>query len=165
MPTVFNHANIVSPDPERLAQFYCTVFDCVRHGPERNLHGEWLERGMGLAGARVHGIFLRLPGHGENGPSLEIFSLDGVKLADPRPVDKSGLMHLCFNVDDAHETLSRILAAGGSRQGEIVRAPVKGVGAADFVYARDPDGNIIEISAWISKQDLSAASRPSEWSN
>ncbi len=34
-------------------------------------------------------------------------------------------------------------------EGEIVDSgTIAGVGRADFVYARDPDGNIVELVAW-----------------
>jgi len=149
MATTFHHTNIVSHDPDRLAQFYIDVFDCVRDGPERNLRGDWIERGTGLPGARINGLMLRLPGHGDPGPRLEIFKVAGADAATPGRVTRPGLMHLCFEVDDAHETLDRILAAGGERQGEIVDSgTIPGVGRADFVYARDPDGNIVELVAW-----------------
>jgi len=149
MPAIYNHTNIVSHDPDRLAAFYIDVFDCVRQGPERNLEGAWIERGTGVPGVRIRGVHLRLPGHGDTGPTLEIFRVEGSDHSPPKSVTQPGLMHLCFTVEDVHASLDRILAAGGSRQGEIVTTdPIKGVGVADFVYARDPDGNIVELVAW-----------------
>lgn len=149
MAAVFHHVNIMSHDPERLAQFYIDVFGCVRDGPDRNLRGDWIERGTGLAGAHITGLMLRLPGHGDPGPRLEIFNVAGCEPAEPGRVTRPGLMHLCFEVDNAHETLAQMLAAGGRVQGEIVDSgTVPGVGRADFGYARDPDGNIVELIAW-----------------
>lgn len=151
MATAFHHTNIVSHDPERLAAFYIDVFDCVRDGPERDLRGDWIERGTGLQGAHITGVMLRLPGHGDPGPRLEIFKVDGAETGQGGKVDRTGLMHLCFEVENAHETLDRILAAGGRIQGEIVDSgTIPGVGRADFVYARDPDGNIVELVSWSS---------------
>ena len=61
MATVFHHTNIVSHDPERLAKFYIEVFGCVRDGPDRNLHGEWIERGTSfLAGMEKYSGFQTL---------------------------------------------------------------------------------------------------------
>ncbi len=59
-------------------------------------------------------------------------------------------LHLAFPVDDVHLTLERLLAAGGSANGEIAEVAVDGVGTAEFVYARDPDGNIVELQGWKS---------------
>jgi glyoxylase I family protein len=149
MGAVFHHTNIVSHDPERLAEFYIDVFDCTRNGPRRDLQGDWIERGTGLKDAHITGVMLRLPGHGDEGPNLEIFKVEGSDPTVPGKVNRPGLMHVCFTVDDAYETLDKILAAGGQRQGEIVdTGVVPGVGRADFAYARDPDGNIVEIVAW-----------------
>lgn len=149
MGTVFHHTNIVSHDPEKLADFYINVFGCTRNGPNRNLQGDWIERGTGLKGAHITGVMLRLPGHGDAGPNLEIFRVEGAEPSNPGKVDRPGLMHICFEVDDAHETLSKVFAAGGQKQGEIVDSGlVPGVGRANFGYARDPDGNIIEIISW-----------------
>ncbi len=149
MGAAFHHTNIVSHDPERLAAFYMEVFGCVLSGPQRNLQGDWIERGTGLEGAHITGFMLKLPGHGETGPNLEIFKVEGSDPSVPGKVNRPGLMHVCFVVDDVRETLDRMLAAGGQLQGEVVDSgPIPGVGRADFVYARDPDGNIVELVAW-----------------
>jgi len=148
MTVRYNHTNIVARDPERLSAFYAEVFGCVRSGPPRDLGGAWLERGMGLRGARVHGFHLRLPGHGEAGPTLEIFRVDELEAGVGSVVNRPGLMHIAFDVDDIEGTLDRILAAGGAKQGEIVEAEVEGVGRAGFVYTRDPEGNIVELLEW-----------------
>ena len=39
-------------------------------------------------------------------------------------------------------------AAGGSARGAVVELPVPGKGVVTFVYAADPEGNLIEIQAW-----------------
>ena len=54
-------------------------------------------------------------------------------------------MHMAFEVNDIDERLARLLAAGGETLGEIVSATVEGVGDVRFVYARDPEGNIVEL--------------------
>ena len=147
MPTRFGHTAIVARDPERLAAFYIEVLDCEISGPRRDLFGTALERGMGLPGAHVQGVHLRLPGHGEQGPVLEIFQLDQTVPASDA-VNRVGLMHIAFSVDDVQATLDRITSEGGSTQGEIAEVAVVGVGTAEFVYARDPEGNIVELQGW-----------------
>jgi catechol 2,3-dioxygenase-like lactoylglutathione lyase family enzyme len=149
MATTFGHVGIVARDVELLASFYERVLGCVRSGPHRDLAGPALERGMGLAGARVRGVHLTLPGDVVPGAPavLEIFSLpDPVDVG--RAVNRLGLMHLAFRVDDIESSWAAVLEAGGSRQGSIERVTVPGVGSADFVYARDPEGNLIELQAW-----------------
>ena len=147
MPTRFGHTAIVARDPESLAAFYIEVLDCEISGPRRDLFGTALERGMGLPGAHVQGVHLRLPGHGGQGPVLEIFRLEQT-VPGSDAVNRVGLMHIAFSVDDVQTTLDRITAAGGSSQGELAEVSVAGVGTAEFVYARDPEGNIVELQGW-----------------
>jgi predicted enzyme related to lactoylglutathione lyase len=46
------------------------------------------------------------------------------------------------------EGLEAVLAAGGSRLGEVVTFEVAGAGTITWTYARDPEGNIIELQSW-----------------
>ncbi len=73
MKAIYRHTNIISKDWKKLVQFYEKVFGCIRVSPERNLSGKWLEKGTGVVGAELSGVQLRLPGHGDTGPTLEIF--------------------------------------------------------------------------------------------
>ena len=46
------------------------------------------------------------------------------------------------------QSLAIILAAGGGQVGQIVSAAYPNNMKAVFVYARDPEGNIIELQSW-----------------
>lgn len=142
------HTNIVARDWRRLAAFYEDVLGCVPVPPERDLSGSWLEDATGVAGVQVHGIHLRLPGHGEQGPTLEIFEYNHLKTRPEMAINRPGLAHIAFSVDDVEGVLWAVLDAGGSTVGELVSVEVPGVGAIDFVYATDPEGNIIELQHW-----------------
>jgi predicted enzyme related to lactoylglutathione lyase len=52
-------------------------------------------------------------------------------------------------VDDVSEVLARVLQHGGSTLGDLVETDIPGAGHLTFVYAHDPDGNIIELQNWI----------------
>ena len=147
MPTRHTHTAIVARDVNLLADFYTTVLDCEPSGPRRDLSGVALAMGMGLEGAHVRGVHLRLPGHADPAPMLEIFELDET-VPSPAEVNRLGLMHIAFAVDDIRHTLQRVLAAGGSAVGEIATVSVAGVGSAEFVYTRDPEGTIVELQSW-----------------
>jgi hypothetical protein len=41
-----------------------------------------------------------------------------------------------------------VIEAGGSAHGAIVSTNVEGVGLLTFTYARDPEGNLIELQSW-----------------
>ncbi len=51
-------------------------------------------------------------------------------------------------MDDVATILQKLLDHGGSKQGEISRKQVAGVGYITYTYAKDPEGNIIEIQNW-----------------
>jgi hypothetical protein len=72
MPAKYAHTNLIARDWRALAAFYERVFGCTPVPPERDLSGEALERGSGVAGASLQGVHLRLPGCGADGPTLEI---------------------------------------------------------------------------------------------
>ncbi len=117
-------------------------------GETRDLRGEWLDKMTGISNAHLVGEHLLLPGYGADHPTLEIFSYDQVLRLAERPVNAKGITHLAFEVDDVSETLERVLAGGGSVVGELVHANYDDGRKATFVYARDPEGNILELQSW-----------------
>ena len=142
------HTNLMARDWRRLVRFYCDVFGCVPRPPERDISGAWIDRVAGLKNVRLRGMHLALPGFAADGPTLEIFSYDEM-VAGPVPVtNEPGYGHLAFAVEDVAEALHAVVAAGGSAVGEIATTPVAGVGVLHVVYARDPEGNIIELQRW-----------------
>lgn len=147
----FAHTNIITDDWKRLAEFYIKVFGCRRLPPERDLSGEWLEKSTGVENAHIRGIHLVLPGFEENSPTLEIFQYDK-NLENPSPVaNRKGFGHIAFVVDDVREMLDKVLESSGSVVGEIVETEIRNAGIITFVYARDIDGNIIELQSWQAK--------------
>jgi catechol 2,3-dioxygenase-like lactoylglutathione lyase family enzyme len=141
----YAHTNIVAQDWRSLTDFYIQVFGCTPVPPERDLSGEWLERATGIEGARIRGIHLRLPGHGENGPTLELFQYDADH-EHPMPLaSRPGLGHIAFAVEDVAAVKVAVLEAGGGAVGEVVSVEIPGAGDIEFAYLKDPEGNIIEI--------------------
>jgi glyoxylase I family protein len=144
----YAHTNLVARDWRRLAGFYIEVFGCEPVPPERDAQGPWLDRATGLREAHLRGMHLRLPGHGPDGPTLEIFSYsESVSQAEPT-ANRLGFGHIAFQVDDVAATLDKLLAAGGERLGEIADTHIEGAGRLRVVYARDPEGNVLELQAW-----------------
>ena len=144
----YAHTNIISNNWKELVRFYEEVFECTPVPLERSQSGQWLEDGTGVAGAELAGMHLRLPGHGDNGPTLEIYQYKQVKEKPEPAANRQGLGHLAFAVDDVGEMLDRVVAKGGKALGKIVTATVTGAGNVTFVYATDPEGNIIELQKW-----------------
>ena len=144
----FSHTNIIAKDWRKLSQFYIDVFDCIPVYPERNLSGEWIEKLTNIPGVKINGIHLKLPGY-EDGPTLEIFSYNKISVKENLPsINDKGFGHIAFHVSDVEATLKKLLANGGQKYGELVEKEIEGVGIIKVIYARDPEGNIIEIQNW-----------------
>lgn len=148
MKCKFTHTNIIAKDWKRLSQFYQEVFGCVPVPPERDLQGDWINRLTGIKEAHIMGEHLRLPGYEDNLPTLEIFSYDdGVDGGIPQ-INRTGFGHIAFEVDDVDAVLKALLAAGGGQIGERIVADYPNNVVATFVYATDPEGNIVELQNW-----------------
>lgn len=148
MTIKFAHTNIISKDWRRLAVFYTEVFGCIPVLPERDLSGEWLEKGTGVKDAHLQGMHFRLPGYGDDGPTLEIFQYSTNIETPHLPANQTGFRHIAFHVDDVESITAKALLFGATMSGEIVSHTVDGVGILTFVYITDPEGNIIEIQNW-----------------
>jgi catechol 2,3-dioxygenase-like lactoylglutathione lyase family enzyme len=146
--TRFAHVNLVSRDWRALSRFYSDVFDCVPVPPERDQAGPWLNAATGIPDLRIRGVHMRLPGHGPDGPTLEIYSYEPSAEA-PAPVpNRPGFGHIAFAVDDVETACDAIRRAGGSQVGDIVTTSIPDAGIIQFAYMRDPEGNILEIQTW-----------------
>ena len=142
------HTNIIARDVARLIAFYTTALRCTRMGQTRDLRGPWLDGLTNLPDAHIVGEHLLLPSYADEHPTLEIFSYDSLRDALPPEVNRPGFAHIAFEVDDVEKTLAEILAAGGGQVGKTVAAAYPNGLEAVFVYARDPEGNIIELQSW-----------------
>ena len=144
----YAHTNIAARDWKKLSDFYVDVFGCTIKPPERKLSGDWLDQATGLAKAELEGVHLLLPGHGDSGPTLEIFSYKDTYECEPIMANYNGFTHIAFEVDDVEHTFNAAMKNGGQSLGKITEKAVEGIGFLNFVYFRDPEGNIVEIQSW-----------------
>jgi catechol 2,3-dioxygenase-like lactoylglutathione lyase family enzyme len=144
----FGHVNLVARDWRRLAGFYVDLFGCVPVPPERDYRGPTLEAGTGVPGSGLRGVHLRLPGHGPDGATLEIYSYDREERPRPPAANRPGWGHVAFAVDDVAAASEAVLAAGGSPVGEIVTVQTSDGRSVTWCYVTDPEGNIVELQAW-----------------
>jgi catechol 2,3-dioxygenase-like lactoylglutathione lyase family enzyme len=144
----FGHVNVTSRDWRRLAAFYAEVFGCELVPPERDMRSTDLDAATGLRDAHLTGAHLRLPGHGDAGPTIEIFSYDTLDQHSGARVDRPGWGHIAFQVPDVPAALEAVTAAGGGRIGDVVTTRTADGRQVTWVYATDPDGNILELQAW-----------------
>ena len=148
MQAKYVHTNLIAANWRALAGFYRDVFGCVPVPPERDFEGETLDAGTGLQGARLQGVHLRLPGYGDDGPTLEIFNYDQLARRPPIAVNRPGFGHIAFSVGDVHAAREEVLATGGRAVGEVVTLEVAGGAQVTWCYVTDPEGNVIELQSW-----------------
>jgi predicted enzyme related to lactoylglutathione lyase len=144
----YGHTNLIARDWRALAAFYEQIFGCVRVPPERSFSGPELERGTGVPGAKLKGAHLRLPGHGPDGPTLEIFHYSTLAPALPTAVNRPGFGHIAFTVPDVAAARQEVFAAGGRAIGEVVTLTTATGARVTWCYVTDPEGNAIELQAW-----------------
>ncbi len=145
------HTNIIAKDWKMLASFYTDTFGCKKASTDQNLKGEWFEKGVAIEGASLKGVQLLLPGHGDKGPTLEIFQYnENLEMAKPPAANREGYGHIAFHVEDVSTVLESMVEHGGSKLGEIVSQEFKS-GTLTFTYALDPEGNIVELQNWSPK--------------
>lgn len=144
----YAHTNLIANDWKRLQDFYIQVFACEPVSSERDHKGAYFEALTGVAGGSAKGRHLRLPGHGERGPTLEIFQYHA---NDPTPapaIKRPGFAHLAFEVPDVAAKRTEILNWGGRDYGQLVTVDIPGAGKLTLIYMCDPEGNIIELQKW-----------------
>ncbi len=144
----YAHTNIIAQDWRGLMAFYESVFDCVFVPPQRLQSGQWLDDATGVKDAALEGVHLRLPGHGKNGPTLEIYSYKNMEEKPIALANRKGYGHLAFEVDDVTSCLEKVIDAGGREIGKVTKKEVPGAGIITVVYAADPEDNIIELQSW-----------------
>ncbi len=148
MKARYRHTNIVAEDWRKLAYFYEQALGCTPVPPERKSSAEWVERCTGVPDAGVQGIHLRLPGCGDDGPTLEIFEYNRAEERLATAINRPGFAHIAFEVDDVEAARDEVLAAGGGCVGELVTVEIANAGTITFIYITDPEGNIIELQKW-----------------
>lgn len=138
----FSHFCIVARDGDRLAGFYKQVFGCEEIRPGKLISGENVSRGIGVSDAKIYSIWLSLPEMA--GPFLEIHEYAGTGNRETLCAKGPDYRHMSFIVEDIHSTSAEIVAAGGTKLGEITN-----LGTTDrpflAVYMRDLEGNVIEL--------------------
>jgi catechol 2,3-dioxygenase-like lactoylglutathione lyase family enzyme len=144
----YGHTNLIARDWQALVKFYVETFGCVRVPPERHYKGSDIERGTGVAGAEVHGAHLRLPGHGPDGPTLEIFTYSALRDRPETATNRPGFGHIAFIVDDVRAAREEVLAAGGRAIGDVVTLTAPDGARVTWTYVTDPEGNVIELQTW-----------------
>ena len=141
------HTNIIAKDWRSLSKFYQKVFGLKPIGPQRDISGKWIEDLTNIKNVHIVGEHLQFPGYKENIPTLEIFSYEH-SVEVKKQINSHGFSHIAFEVENVKEIVEIIVKEGGSILGEIVTKDYGEMGTGTFAYARDIEGNIIELQNW-----------------
>lgn len=136
----FSHTGICVSDLEKSTAFYRDVFGFKQH---HSLHFEGEPAATLL---RIEKLVLDVVYLERDGTVIELLQFaDRVESTDaiPREVNRVGLTHLSFNVDNIGDLLVDIEEAGGT----ILRDSLMGetVGPSAAIFATDPDGTLLEL--------------------
>jgi len=100
--------------------------------------------------AALEGVHLLLPGYGDAEPTLEIYTYSQTLDGGIDPANRKGLGDLAFEVEDVTATAQSLVEHGGSLAGQVTEQHIEGAGTITFVYARDAEGNVVELQSWRS---------------
>jgi predicted enzyme related to lactoylglutathione lyase len=149
LSAVYTHTNLIARDWRKLADFYTLAFGCQLVPPERDIQGEAVEKGTGVPQAHITGAHLRLPGHGDNGPTIELFSYSQFSDEGIKRINRPGWSHIAFRVEDVPVAIEVVKSLGGALVGEVVTTPVGTNKSITWCYMTDPEDNIVELQTAI----------------
>jgi catechol 2,3-dioxygenase-like lactoylglutathione lyase family enzyme len=133
-----SHAGITVSDFNRTVRFYADVFGCplvgVADTPADRVRTFF---GVDAAQPSCKIGWIRVPGGG----ILEIFEFTPQRLPDAVTWNRVGLTHISFNVKNTQKWYDYLVGKGVECLGRPERSPR----GHTFFFAKDPDGNLIEI--------------------
>ena len=134
----FSHVGITVSDFNRAVRFYWEVFGCplvgVAETPPERVRTFF---GIDAPAPSCRIGWIRVPG----GATLEIFEFQPQQPPTAMPWNRIGLTHICFNVRDTQKWYDYLVSRGV----ECVTRPERSPRGHTFFFARDFDGNSIEL--------------------
>ena len=134
----FSHVGITVSDFNRFVQFYWDVFGCplvgVADTPPERVASFF---GVDAQAPRCKIGWIRVPG----GATLEIYAFQPQLPPEAGPWNRVGLTHVSFNVRDTQKWYDYLMSKGV----ECLGAPERSPRGHTFFFARDFDGNLIEL--------------------
>jgi len=138
------HVGIVVRDMEKMLDFYRDFLGLAVQIDFRE-KGAFIDTVQGLEGVDVRMVKLALP----DGSLIELLCDDGhpVEELDRRRLCDAGIVHVAFTVEDVEKTHEAFSARGLDTLGAPTTSPD---GKARLFFARDPEGNLMELVEMLS---------------
>jgi catechol 2,3-dioxygenase-like lactoylglutathione lyase family enzyme len=137
-PIWFSHVALVSPDLDRLIEFYSLLLDAKPDRRTNSASGPTFD-----AVADYDDVSIRAGWFDIGNMILEMWEFTNPKTPQPKgitPFDGIGYNKVAFEVTDIQREYARLRAAGVA----FLSEPVLGDECAE-VYLRDPDGNLLSL--------------------
>ena len=138
--TGFVHVGLVVEDLDETVRFLTLLgFDCGRPSV---FSGEWIDRIVDLEDVTVEVVMARGPDGGDVFEVVRFESPAAGAAEQAPPVNRPGMRHIAFTVDDLRGVVDRVREAGWETVGEIVDYKSTFL----LCYVRGPEGLIVELA-------------------
>jgi catechol 2,3-dioxygenase-like lactoylglutathione lyase family enzyme len=138
--TSFVHIGHVVEDLDETVRFLSLLgFDC---GTPSTFSGEWIGRIIGLEDVTVEVVMVRGPDGHDVFEVVRFVSPAGEAHEREPPVNRPGLRHVAFQVDDLRAVVDGVREGGWDTVGEVVDFE----GTFLLCYVRGPEGLVIELA-------------------
>jgi glyoxylase I family protein len=142
----FRHVAVVANDLSKLVDFYTQIlgFEVKRRYEIKSAD---FQNGVGVPGAEAMGVHMTIP---NSNVELEMFQFTAPLMnvsGPPQPANQPGYRHMALIVDNLQDAYSELKSNGITFLSEpIIFKEPKEVAGFQFVYFRDPEGNIVELN-------------------
>ncbi len=139
----FRHVALVVRDLDRMVEFYTRLLG-LKLKRTFEIESEEFRKGIGVEDAKAKGVHLMVP---DSNVEIELIQFDQSENEETSVANMTGYRHIAFIVDDLEKSFETLKENGI----EFVSEPItvtepESVRGFQFVYFRDPEGNIVELN-------------------
>ncbi len=137
----YKHTNLIAKDWRALSGFYQRALNLTAIGQRRDLSASGWDRLTGIPGAHITGEHLKLPGRGRDAGDL--FLRRGAPGC--QGLSRAGFAHIASRWTTYAGRWTGCWRRAAARRARVVSVEYPLDVTATFVYAKDPEGNLIEL--------------------
>lgn len=141
----FEHVGVVVDDLDAAADFFLDL-GFEREGGAFLAEGEWVDKVVGLDGARVEGIMVRTPDGTGKLELVKFHAPSDDEGVHPLPANRLGFRHIALEVNGLQTIVDGLRSRGFDTVGEIRDYE----GIYRLCYVRGPEGLIVELAERIT---------------